>query len=241
MKGIRIPVIFGALIVAALLGLRVSRDWSNNGTAIQVVKQMRPVEAGCMPLEAQWTWSGTDLPANISPYLRAAAVSVGASDTAETPRDPERRDPRLLAWFRALQLARQGQTEASMPYLKASGAGQVFLAAGHRTYYTAPACTVVNWVLAYEIGNVSPSPDPPRSSVIVYVEGLIANGQAQAVIDAYTRLLAFEPNKSDWRLTLAKAYLTLKQKSMAEQVLQPLLTSPEGRNAAEALLNKYQE
>jgi len=239
MKRKSILIGFGALVIVILLARRISSNGVPNIAAIQVVKQMQPIEAHCAPLDAEWIWNGMALPKGTSAYLRAATLSIGAQGITEGQSSHEQYEPRLLAWFQALQLARHGQAADSMPYFKMAGVGQVFLAAGHKTYLTDSVCTAFNWVLAHEIGNVGPSPDPPLANVTSYVEGLIANGQAQAVIEAYTRLLTFAPNKNDWRLTLAKAYLTVKQTSMAEHVLQPLLASPEGRAAAEALLNKY--
>jgi hypothetical protein len=195
----------------ALLLIRIEAHFSQNLAAVEVIKHLRPIIARCTPLDAEWAWDGTNLPANSSAYLQAMMMSFGAPGTLEETAYPEHRDPRLGDWARALQLARRGYAEESMLYFKTAGTGYIFLAAGHKTYLTDPACTVFNWVLAHEIGNVGPYPDPPLPNIINYVESLIANGQAQAVIDAYTRLLNFEPHKTEWRLTLDKALLILKQ------------------------------
>jgi hypothetical protein len=225
--------------IALLLGIRVGNSWSHNLAANTILKQMRPVEARCVPLDAQWTWNGGDLPANTSDYGRAVAASFGAPAITEVSADGEQHDPRLVAWLQALHLARQGHAEESVPYFKAAGAGHMFLAAGHATYHSDPVCTVFNWVLAHEIGQVGPSPDPPLTSVKDYVASLIATGQAETVIGAYSRLLTFEPGNADWRLTLAEAHLALQQLPAAEEVLQPLLSVPNVRDEAEALLRTY--
>ena len=148
-------------------------------------------------------------------------------------------DARLLAWFQALSLARRGQAAESLPYFKASGAGPMLLGAGHATYHSDPACTVFNWILAYEIGPAGLLDGSPKS-VQGYVDGLIANGQAQVVVEAYSGLLRYEPANAGWRLTLAKAYLALDQLPEAEAVCADPAGRIAGTQSGGSLVNRVQ-
>lgn len=224
-------------VAVVLIGTRLAQHLSYNVTAVSVIQQLEPVQARCKPLDPEWVWSDNAVQMQAGNYVNVVLASLGTKDSvSETT---AQHDPRLVAWFQGLRLMRTGQEEQSLSYLRAAGAGRLLLAAGHATYLSDPACTVFDWVLAHDIGSVGPTPDPPLANLNSYVAGLIDNGQPEVVVDAYTRLLKFEPQKSDWRLTLARAHLALDQLPEAEEVLQPVLEIPSDRTKAEALLQAY--
>lgn len=221
----------------ALAGARSGQDGLSNVAAVAALKELQPAAARCAPLDAEWTWSGSQIPAQTNDYVRLVLASLNGADE-NPPEDVEQRDPRLVAWFQALWLARQRQAAQSLPYLRAAGVGRMLLAAGHRTYRSDPACSVFNWLLAHKVGPVGLSPDPSLEGIRGYVGGLLRE-KPEAVKEAYVRLLGFDPDDVEWRLTLAKAHLALGELSAAEEVLQPMLALPAERPAAEALLQAY--
>jgi hypothetical protein len=187
-------------------------------------------------LDPEWVWKGNAIPAQSGNYVSLVLGSFGAEHSI--PGTVGQHDTRLAAWFQALRLARQGREQQSLPYLQTARVGQMLLAAGHATYRSDPACSVFNWLLAHKVGQVGSPPDPSLESIKGYVNWLIAE-KPEAVKEAFMRLLRYDPEDMEWRLTLAKAHLALGELPAAEAVLQPVLASPAERTAAEALLQAY--
>lgn len=236
-------VIFTPKLVVFFTGLVLSLPRLLDGEHINAVSLTMvdhlALQSSCPLTEAQLQWRGGAIVGQ-TVYFRGVAASAGAPGSEFPAAEAWKRDPDLFSWFKARTLIRQRRFAESLPYLKLTKAGHSLLAAGHKTYGVDPACTLFSWALAHEIGGLGPDPDPGLQGVVNYGQVLVRNGQAEAVIAAYERLLLYKPGQLDWRLTLAQSYLAQNRLVDAETVLAPVLnSSTDQRMAAERLLDRY--
>ena len=142
------------------------------------------------------------------------------------------RDQRLAAWWKAQQLIAQQQWAASLPLLRQAEATTQFDMLGHQSYWqNTPGCTLFVWLLAQELGN-----GQPADAQTAWALSLIAEGRAAAVAQGYQEALRYQPNRSDWRLVLARALLAQNHRLEAEAVLQPVIQSQDAAAQAARLL-----
>lgn len=230
-----LKILTGAAVILLLLTVpAVVRAVRTNVAAQSVARQLLPVDA-CAPDEVRSRWAGGMVPSNLPLNLHAAVAAAGGSAESMPAEAEWERDPRLYAWFQAQFSAKQGNFPLSYAYLSRANAGPMLEAQGHGAFYTDPRCTLIVWALAHEIGGYT---EPSW-----VVDHLAREGSWEVIAEAYERLLRYLPDRADWRMTLARAYVGLNRRPDAEAVLEPLLGSPSQatREAAENLLRSQED
>jgi len=221
------------VVVCALLADRlvVSRLWVTNLAAIQTAAQV--VSYGeCSGLLDRHGYPGSVVTGQ-TPFLRAVTLAHGVPNGVFPAQGEWTRDPQLWNLFRAQALIHDGNFPASVPYLQNAHAAPLLLAAtdtmyGHQDY----ACFLQYRLLAEIVGGRSSSSD-----LDAFVSGLFKDGHAAQVAAGYAAALRYQPTRSDWRLTQARALLRLGRVSDAELAVAPLLQgSVADRRAAIALI-----
>ncbi len=225
-------LLFACLTAGALLSA-----WFINRSSLLALKQVTPVNAGCDPLEPSLRWSG-ELWNDPTSRLGVVVAAAGGLAEKTLPGQNQAHDAQQWAWFTAKRLIAQGQYAASFPYLQQAHIAGMLTTAGHFNHGDW-GCGLFNWLMAVEMKDSEFQPSPDWASLVGYTNNFIADGRAQIVIDAYTRLLAFQPERTEWRLVLARAYLALEQLDEARRILEPLLSSSVERATAQALLDAY--
>lgn len=224
-----------SLTLTALLLARVVGSMPVNFNSIDAARNIG-IKSGCAlsgyNLKGQ---NNTGSAQPQTPYLTALYLAAGKSGS-EFPQEAQwSRDPRLYNWFYAQTLIRQQRHAESVAYLKKAEAGQVLLASAHIVGQRGDiACAIFNRLIADEIG-VGNQPNDVEEWAMSFVN----SGRADIVIKPYALALTYRPERADWRLVLASAYLILDHVSEAESVLQPLLATGSAEVAAKKLLEDY--
>jgi len=98
----------------------------------------------------------------------------------------------------AKQFMAQGDFGASFPYLQQAHVGNMLINAGHFSGGDDWGCSLFNWIMAYEVEDSDFQPAKSHRPEWYDCE-FYGRWTAQFVIDAYTRLLAFQPDRAHWR------------------------------------------
>lgn len=230
-----LKILTGAAVILLLLTApAVVRAVRTNVAAQSVAKHLSPVDA-CAPDEVRSRWAGGTVPSSLPLNLHAAVAAARGSAELMPAAVEWERDPRLYAWFQAQFSAKQGDYPLSYAYLNQANAGPMLEAQGHGAFYIDLKCTLIVWALAHELdGYTEPS---------WVVDHLAREGRWEVIAEAYERLLRYLPDRADWRMTLARAYVGLSRQPDAEAVLEPLLgsSSQATREAAERLLRSQED
>ena len=228
-------ILTGAAVILLLLIVPAAvHAVRTNVAALAVARHLSPVDA-CAPDEVRSRWAGGVVPSSLPLNLLAAvAAATGSAESMPVAAEWER-DPRLYAWFQAQFSAKQGNYPLSYTYLRQANAGSMLEAQGHGAFYTDLKCTLIVWALAHELDGY----DEPTW----VVDDLAREGSWEIIAEAYERLLRYLPERADWRLTLARAYVGLNRRQDAAAVLEPLLgsSSQAMREAAESLLRNQED
>lgn len=225
-SGAALVLLLGLLV---LCGPVLIHSLRANGSALAALRHLTNT-GSCAPDQVYFRWDGAPIPGGMNQYVRAAVAAAENAALSMPPITDWDRDPRLYFWFEAQAAVKQDDYPHSLELLQRAGIGQMLEAQGHPLFWSNPSCALIVWTLAHEVAGYS---DPAW-----VVQHLVAQQDWVAVAEAYERLLPYEPENSEWRLVLARAYLALDRCTDALLTLQPLLNSPSSvdRQAAEALL-----
>lgn len=218
------------LCVSPLLGVSLWLAWQQNQTAVTAITHLSRTSS-CAVDEVRLQWNGDEPIGSYSPYLQAVMAATSGTEIGSPGFNEWNRDARLYYWFLAQTAVKNKAYDKSLLYLATARAGAMLDAAGHTTIATGHTeCTLINWTVASELGYREP-PDG-------YVQHMMNTEQEPQVVEAFSRLLQYDAQRADWRLSLAKAYLAVGETAVAEETLAPVLLNgtPEQVEAANTLL-----
>lgn len=203
------------LTAVGLLLPPLVRAIGENRRVVEIIAQLSPTTA-CAPDEPLLQWHGRLPTAPLSPYLQAVLAAAQDTDFALPTEDVWQRDPRLFYWFAAQHAVKRGDYASSLEMLRQAQAGSLLDAAGHMTAVAGKReCSIINWTLANELDYTQ----VPAG----YVQNMVNQQQWTAVAEVYSRLLPYDPQRAEWRLLLAQAYLGLGETAVAQEILAPVL------------------
>ena len=226
----RLFVILFFLFVLVHAGGYFGQAGRQNQAALAAVVHLSSTTS-CAADQPYWQWQGDTSISSPSPYLQA--VLAGALDTEFIPPSfaEWRRDPRLFYWFAAQHAAKNDDYSGNLHLLRKAGVGSMLDATAHMVARAGhPECSLINWTLANEIGYGEP-PDG-------YRQHMMNQRQWTEVAEAFERLLMYDVNRAEWRISLARAYLALQRATDAEYMLAPVIANGalEEKNEAARLL-----
>jgi hypothetical protein len=226
----RLIITLFLIIALVRVGGYFGQAGRHNQAAVVAVAHLSGTRS-CAADQPYWQWQGVTPTSPPSPYLQA--VLAGALDTELVPPSfvEWQRDPRLFYWFAAQHAAKNGDYSESLRLLQQSRAGSMLDATAHMAARAGrPECSLINWTLASEIG-YGQSPDG-------YRQHMMNHRQWMQVAVAFERLLMYDANRVEWRISLARAYLALQRATDAEYILAPVIANGtlEEKNEAARLL-----
>lgn len=202
---------FLCFVAFVIVSIRIGTSWQNKKVFIFFVDHLELISS-CKIDEVRLHWQGELLDGPLPPYLQGVAASTLNTNVDSPGKDIWDRDFRLYYWFMAQSAVKNNLYGDSLIYLNSADVGKMIDAAGHNN--PSPICRMINWTLASEIGYR----DPPDE----YVQAMRDTDQWDAIEQAFTHLLKYDPQRTAWRLTLAEAYMVLEKRSSAEMVLVPV-------------------
>lgn len=194
----------GAGLLALIL---VSSLWvwpalSKNVAALQTLRHLSRSQECAANLGLVWTGGG--VPGGQSRYLQALSASAGAPGAGISLVQEWQGDPRLLRWFKAQSLIREGKYAESLTYLKEAQAGAMLAAGGHFLLARGKeACAIFTWLLANEITPGITRPDV--DDLTPWALGLLVEKKEDVVIEAYSNALAYQPDNHEWKAMVDRA------------------------------------
>jgi hypothetical protein len=206
----RKALLIGVFCVAALFTLQ--RAWNTNAAALQTRAHLSRNMDCAANLGLMWEPDGTVAPQGQTPYLQALSASAGARGASLPADEGWSRDLRLLYWFRAHALIREGKYVESLPYLKQAQAGAPMSATGHFMWNRGEkSCAFFVWLLAIEVAGDTGYVDVDKEGMTAWAISLLTPQDAPIILEAYSSLLKYEPGRPDWQLMVERAQQAIAQ------------------------------
>lgn len=179
---------------------------STTARSLQIVSHLAP-SGGFVPTEPYVSWVGSNTPPlSNNPYHLAAAAAAGRSDAQMPLLADWHREPQLWHWFSAQVALREHRLPNAFEHLSEARASPGLLTNGHLYYGQSNfSYALINWELAYALGNLPTNPDPGWQSLTDFRSSFLQQDKDKIVIEAYSKLLEFQPDNELWQSILEEA------------------------------------